>query len=205
MSKKRHQVVKELASVELDDALLLEELWKVFALRQSNNFSSHAGDVGFNVDRYRSTLVVVPPSNVFARIAVADSNNVPNLACVARNVDHLAIDSDVLVADQLTSLFNCLGVSKPVDLGLQTHFQEPEEVQSRVAVHVAGPLECSVKLLLKHPIVAADDLLRKELLAIFGLALVSLIGAMLAWRVRSFGRRTFSVSPNVVADLAANV
>lgn len=72
-------------------------------------------------------------------------------------------------------------------------------------MHPLGSLEGVAKLLLKHVVIASDDLLREKLFAILRLPSVLKVRPMLAERIGSLRARALWLAPNVEADRAANV
>lgn len=140
-----------------------------------------------------------------ARRSVAHFNNVADLQPVAGNIDDLAVYQNVTMRDHLPCLEDALGISEPIDGGLQPELKKSKEIESRVAMHVAGLLERVSELALEHRIVEADDLLGQQLLAVFRSSALPHIRPMLTGRVGPLGARTLSFSPNIEADFAANV
>lgn len=158
-----------LACVELDDLLLLEEFREVFALRKRHNLALEVLNVGIEIRRYGGGFVVVHLRDSARGRTVSDFNHVANLELVAGDVHHAAIYQDVAVADHLAGLKDGLRVAKAINRGLQSQLKQAQEVQARVAVHVRCFVERVAELALQHAVVAANNLLSKELLAIFRL------------------------------------
>lgn len=111
----------------------------------------------------------------------------------------------MLVSDHLPSLENGARIAESIDLGLESHFQKSQEVESGVALHSASPFKCFAELLFKHSVEPPDDLLGEKLLAVFGHSSVAKVGAVLSRRVGSFGGRALGLSPDIEADFAADV
>lgn len=148
---------------------------------------------------------MIPLCNFAADLPIANFNHIANLDAVARDVDNLAVDHDVAMRDQLSGLRDRVGIAEPVHDRLQPHFEQPEEVKPRVAVHPLRFIEGAAELLFKHAVVASDDLLRHQLLAVLGHASVPHVRTMLTGRIRSFGAWALGLTPNIEADFAADI
>jgi len=195
----------KLTSVEFDDLLLLEELREIFSLWHGDDLSVHSLNVGFDVRRNRGAFVVIVSSDVSAGLSVSDLNDIADLQLEGCNVDNLSVDHDVAMADHLSSLEDRLCVSESPDCSCKSELKEAKEVKRGVAAHSLRFLKRVRELLLKHVVVAADDLLRQKLLAVFGLPSILEVWTMLTERVWALGYRAVWSTPNVVADSAADV
>lgn len=143
--------------------------------------------------------------NFLAGGVIPDCDNVSDSAGIARNINEFAVHCDVSVVYDLTGLENCSCVSKSINLGLQTQFQQSQEVEAVVSVHFSSFFKCISKLFFEHSVVAADDLLCEQLLSVLGHSSVSKVWPMLSRRVWSFGARAFCLTPDVKADFSADV
>jgi CBS domain-containing protein len=132
-------------------------------------------------------------------------DDIADLQLEGCNVDNLSVDHDVAVADHLSSLEDRLCVSESPDCSCKSELKEAKEVKRGVAAHSLRFLKRVRELLLKHVVVAADDLLRQKLLAVFGLPSILEVWTMLTERVWALGYRAVWSTPNVVADSAADV
>ena len=195
----------KLSSVEFDDLLLLEELWEVFSLGQSDDLSVHSLNVSLDVRRNRSAFVVIVASDISAGFSVSDFDDIADLELEGRNVYDLSVDQDVAVANHLSGLENRLCVAKSPDCGGESELKESKEVERGVAAHSLSLLKRVGELLLEHVVVAADDLFGQKLLAVFGLSSILEVRAVLTERIWSLGYRAVWSTPNVVADSSADV
>lgn len=193
------------ASVELDDLLLLEELGEVFSLGESDDFALHVLHIGFDVSRDCSAFVVVVSSDVSARLSISDLNDIADLELERCDVDDSAINQDVAVAHHLSGLEDRLCITESPDSGCESKLEEAKEVKAGVATHSLCLLERVRELLLEHVVIAADDLLCEELLAVFRLSSILEVRTVLTERVCALGCRALRSSPNVIADGAADV
>lgn len=176
-----------LASVEFDNLLFFEEFGEIFSLGERNDFSGEIDDIGFDVDRNCGSFKVVVLGDVSALLSVSDGDDVTNSAGVARDVHEFAVHKDVLVGDHLPGLENGACISESIDLGLESHFQESQEVETVVALHAACSFKRFAELLFEHSVIPSDNLLGEKLLTVFGHSSVAHVGAVLAGGIRSFG------------------
>jgi hypothetical protein len=184
----------------------LEELRKIFSLRERDDLALKVLHIGFHVGRNLSGFVVVVLRDVSARLAVSHFNHVANLYLERTNIDQLAVDMDVAMADHLSRLENCFCVTQSPYGGTKSHLKQAKEVKAGVAIHSLCLLEGVGELLFQHVVVPSNDLLSKQLFAILGPTVVVLhVGAVLTSRVCAFRRRALWPSPNVEADRSANV
>jgi hypothetical protein len=183
----------------------LEEFREVFSFWQCDDLSGEVHDIGFDVNGNCSTFKVIVLSNVAALLSVSHGDHIADFAGVAGHVNEFAIDKNVLVGDHLSGLENGARISESIDLGLESHFQESQKVETSVALHSACSLKRFAELLFKHSIEPSDDLFGKKLLAVLGHSSVAKVGSVLSRRVGSFGGRTLGLSPDIEADFAADV
>ncbi len=148
---------------------------------------------------------MVALGNPTTLISVADLDDVANFHSVTWNVHQVAVNKNVAVGDDLAGLIDRIRPAHSVNNRLKSHLKQPKEVQAAVAVHALSLLKRAAELLFEHAVMAADNLLRQKLLAVFRCALVFALRAMLTHRVRSLGARAFCLAPDVKADFAANV
>lgn len=149
-----------LASVEFDDLLLLEELGEVFSLGKSDDLASEVLHIGLKINRNCGAFVVVGPGDCSAHFSVTHFNDIANAQLVAANVDNLAVNRDVAVGNKLSSLEDRLRIAEAPHNGGESQLKESKEVEAGIAVHPLSSLKGVAKLLLKHVVIASDDLLR---------------------------------------------
>lgn len=195
----------DLASVKFDDCLLFEERGKVLALGHRDDLACHVRDVHINVCRNGRAFIVAGSGDSFAAVSISDSDHIANFKRVAGDVHNIAVHRDMAVAHHLSGLENCFCIAKSPHGGGETKFEQAQEINSGVAVHSLGFLERAVKLLFEHIVIAANDLLLKQLIAVFTRALVAVEKAVLAVCVLTLGGRALCLPPDVKADFAANV
>lgn len=194
-----------LTSVEFDDLLLLEELREVFSLRKSDDLALHILNVSLDVGWDWSAFVVVVSSDVLAGLSISDFNDVANFKLERSDVNDLSVDHNVAVADHLSSLEDGLCVSKSPDCSSKSKLKEAEEVERGIAAHSLRFLKRVRELLLKHVVVASDDLLCQKLLAVLRLSSILKVWTVLTERICSLCSRAVWSTPNVVADSSADV
>lgn len=185
--------------------LLLEEFREIFSLGQCNDLARKVHDIGFDVDGNCGTFKVIVFGDVPALLSIPHGDHVADFAGVAGHVNEFAIDKNVLMSDHLSGLENGARISESIDLGLESHFQKSQEVESGISLHSACPLKRLSELLFEHSVEPSDDLLGEKLLAVLGHSSVAKVGAVLSRRVGSFGGRALGLSPDIEADFAADV
>ncbi len=109
------------------------------------------------------------------------------------------------VADHLSSLENCICISKSPDCGCQSEFEKAKEVKACVAVHSLRFLERVRELFFQHVVVASNDLLCQQLFAVFALSSILKVRTVLTKRVCALGCRALWLAPNIKADSSADV
>jgi hypothetical protein len=204
-SQKAAPQVQPLSGVEFDDLLLLEELGEVFALRKGDDFALEVLNIGIEVGRDRSALEVVRSSDASTGLPVSYFDDVSNFKLETRNVHDCAVHQDVAVVHNLARLENRASIAQPPNDGGESQFKESQEVQAGVAVHTLRLLERVRELLLEHVVVAANDLLGQQLLAVLRLPAILEIRTVLAAWVLPLGGRTLRLTPNVEADSSADI
>ena len=95
-------------------------------------------------------------------------DHIAGLNQVRRNVDLLAVDGEVTVVDQLTSLAAGVGQTQTEHNVVQTAFQDCQQVFACLAGTADGHLEVAAELALQNAIESLGLLLFTELLAILG-------------------------------------
>ncbi len=185
--------------------LFLEEVWEVFSLRKSNDLSRHIWNVWCDVWWDCGAFVLRLASDSGAAFALSDADHVSNLHDVARNVDDFTVDQDVAVADHLASVEHGLREAETPDDGAESKFEQSQEVQTSVAVHVGRLVKGTSELLFQHVVIASDDLLCEKLFAVFAGAAILQSWAVLTGRIRSLVGWALCFAPNIKADFAADV
>lgn len=183
----------------------MEEFREIFSFGQCNDLARKVHDIGFDVDGNCSTFKVIILGDVPALLSIPHGDHVADFAGIAGHVNEFAIDKNVLVSDHLAGLENGARIAESIDLGLESHFQKSQEVESGISLHSACPFECFAELLFKHSVEPSDDLLCEKLLAVLGHSSVAKVGAVLSRRVGSFSGRALGLSPDIEADFAADV
>lgn len=185
--------------------LFLEEVWEVFSLWKSNDLSGHVWNVWCDVWWDCGAFVLGLSSDSCAAFALSDADHVSNLHDIARNVDDLAVDQDVAVADHLASVEHGFRVAETPDDRAESKFEQSQEVQTSVAVHVRRLIKGASELLFQNVVIASDDLLREKLFAVFAGAAILQSWAVLTGWIRSLVGWALCFAPNIKADFAADV
>jgi len=160
--------------------LLLEELGEVLTLRKRDDFAAEVLNIRLKIDGDCSAFVVVRSRDGSANFTVSNLDDISDTELIAANVDDLAVHSYVTVRNQLSSLENCLGKAESPHNGGKPQLKEPKEVEAGIAVHPLRSLEGIAELLFEHVVIAADDLLCKQLFAIFRLPSILQVRSVLA-------------------------
>ena len=134
-----------------------------------------------------------------------DLDHVADLHAHARDGDALAVHGDMAVADELTRRKYGRHELGPVDHGIETPLQQPDQVGAGIALHPDRLVVDAAELLLGNiAVVAAQLLLGLELHAVVGeLALAAL--AVLARAVFALVDGALRAAPDILAHTAVDL
>ena len=159
-----------LFGVQLDDSLLVDRNIDLITVRETRYRTSEL--VLVCVQPCRSGKRVVRFLEFLEeRVALALLSDGDDIACGnerGRDVDALAVDRDVAVADDLARLLARVREAETEDDVVETALEETEEVLTRDALHLLRLVIVATELLLEHAVDEFRLLLLFELQAVLG-------------------------------------
>ena len=150
------------AVVVLDDLRFIDVLRELIALRKTNEGAGELLRFDFDVTR-NSRFAIEGLFHALKRSGLFEGDDIIDLAEIGRNIDLLAVNSDVAMVHKLTSRGSRAGKAHTEDEVIETALQDAEEGQTSDGLILLGDDEEAAELAFIHAIEFLKLLLLKKL------------------------------------------